>query len=528
VPGVPGSLARASFALLLPLAACGARTEIDGPGVVGRDAAPRDAAVPETGVADTGFPEASFPDASVPQMSYCAVGAGGSASPVAAVNAGGVVSFVDQAGNVTTPYTFPAALAQESRIYVDIVSRGDYVAAVAGDLPTTPGGGTTLSVALLRTDGHLLWSGSFTETIETCGQTPGLVGNADGLFVTSVWGCDQNLGVTFSPAGGTRWVAPYNVVGDPDPSGALVVLNDEGGSTEDFYWFDTNTQTFSPTIYYEVPGPSAAFYGPWLVYPTVAAQDGGPPSPHMWLETPHGRSLLPSGGDAWGDSYVYGLVTESSSSWAIATWGVGNTSLAQVFRVSPAGSPSPVLTLTPPPGTTLWNAVGDVSLGDNPTVDDDGNLFALFAPSSGGAQAYRMVGGQWQAVGEIMGGIASANLLEAGGTYVAAGTTLPEGPFEGPDGGSGVLVGDHVQVLRPATAASMTLPLSDWTNQTYPAYFVTQDGGCIAYFEGGFLTLADARTGTVHATTLMADVANQAVAWTNVPGDGQLYFSPVY
>jgi hypothetical protein len=511
---------------------CGARTEIDalaseasrdasrtdGPGASGSDAAPRDAAFPETGI----------PDAVVPQMSYCAVGASGGASPVAAVNAGGVVSFVDRAGNVTTPYTFPAPLAQESRLYVDIVSRGEYVAAVAGDLPTTPTGGTTLSVALLRTDGHLLWSGSFTETIETCGQTPGLVGNSEGLFVTSVWGCDQNLGVTFSPAGGTKWVAPYNVVGDPDATGALVVLNDEGSSTEDFYWFDTNTQTFSPTIYYEVPGPSAALFGPWLVYPTVAAQDGGAPSPHMWLETRRGRSLLPSGGDAWGDNYVYGLTIESSSSWAIATWGVGATSLAQVFRVSPGGTPSPTLTLTPPPGATFWNAASEEPLAGNPVVDDEGNLFALFRLANGGAQAYRTMNGEWQAVGEVMGGIASANLLEAGGTYISAGTTLPEGPFEGPDGGSGVLVGDHVQVLRPSAAASLTLPLADWTNQAYPAYFVTQDGGCIAYFAGGFLTLADARTGMLHTTTLMADVANEAVAWTNVPGDGQLYFSPLY
>jgi hypothetical protein len=523
-----GALGLLAFAGL----ACGARSELDdGPLSAHRDAtvlvdAPAEA-TPETDVLpEVGPSDAPLPDALVTPMSQCAIGPSGVSSPVAAVNAGGVVSFLDGRGNVTTPFTFSPVKSGSDRIYAEITSRGAYIAALVVDIPTTNEGTSNVAIALLDVTGRVLWSDAYTMPYEDCGGGASLVGNASGLFVASVASCTSyNLGVTFTPTSARSWTDGYVAAGDPDEQGALVVVKD-GSSTENYWWYSAKEQRFFPTIVVEELASQPAFYGPWLVYATVPPFDGGlPRTGTMWLETSAGRTAIASGGDAWGTGYVTGLSIANDGPSGVACWGTSAT-VAQTFDVLGGGQASAPLTLVPPQGTSIWPPGSGAAFDACPLVDSEGEPFQLFALPSLGAQLFRMKAQGWQELGAPMGHLFGASALESGGTFLIGATTIGGPPLLDPDAGTGVIAGDHVQVVRPSSGASVTVPLADWTNQTYPAYFMTKDGGCVAYFESGALTLVDARAGVAHTTSLTADTSNEdlALAWTNVPGDGQVYF----
>jgi hypothetical protein len=193
----------------------------------------------------------------------------------------------------------------------------------------------------------------------------------------------------------------------------------------------------------------------------------------------------------------------------------------QMARVSLAGTgASGPVALSPPAGTSIWN--GPSSNGC-PGVDSQGSALQVFVGQS--VQAYRASDlASWQPLGAPMGGVASAVAIESGGTYLIGGSTIGGPPWIA-GGGPGASLGAQLQVVRPSSHASVTLPAADWTNETYPGYLMTRDGGCVAYFENGALTLADARVGVVHATALTVDTSNVGVVvgWTNIPGDGQVW-----
>jgi hypothetical protein len=203
-------------------------------------------------------------------------------------------------------------------------------------------------------------------------------------------------------------------------------------------------------------------YGSSLLY-TIAS------GPTVWRETPAGRAPL-SQGNTWGVLANPSLTVANSAPWALACRSSSTQTL--LARVGLGGGPvATPFAVSAPPGASF------ISPGYVTTFDP------------------------------------------------ACPAASPGGTLNGPDGGAGVSLGAQMQVVRSGAAASLTLPPADWTNQTYPAYFMTYDGGCIAYFEGGALTVADARAGVIHTTRMTADTANDglAIGWTNIPGDGQIW-----
>jgi hypothetical protein len=236
-----------------------------------------------------------------------------------------------------------------------------------------------------------------------------------------------------------------------------------------------------------------------------------------WLESGSGRSAVWAG--PWDATDVPTMNAANDGPWATACW--NSTTGIQLARVSLAGTggSSPVV-LSPPAGTSLWS--GPTTNGC-PGVDTEGSAFQLFIGQS--VQAYRASDlASWQPLGAPMGGIASAVVVESGGTYLIGGGTISGPPWIA-GGGPGASLGTQLQVVRPSSQASVTLPGADWTNGTYPGYLMTQDGGCVAYFESGALALADARAGVVHPTALTIDTSRPdvLVGWTNIPGDGQVW-----
>jgi hypothetical protein len=261
----------------------------------------------------------------------------------------------------------------------------------------------------------------------------------------------------------------------------------------------------------------AALYGSSLLY-TIAS------GPTVWRETPAGRAPL-SQGNTWGVLANPSLTVANSAPWALACRSSSTQTL--LARVGLGGGPvATPFAVSAPPGASFISP-GYVTTFDPacPSVDGQGYGFQFFTTPTG-LQAFRTeTGTSWEALGAPMGQVTAIGAFEAGGTYLLGGSASPGGTLNGPDGGAGVSLGAQMQVVRSGAAASLTLPPADWTNQTYPAYFMTYDGGCIAYFEGGALTVADARAGVIHTTRMTADTANDglAIGWTNIPGDGQIW-----
>jgi hypothetical protein len=467
---------------------------------------------------DAGLPADAGPPPP-PPASFCAMGTSDASThttPVAAANVGGTVSFVDGRGVVTTPYVFPPKPDGMYRDYAPIASRGDYIAAaVADDGPSEGKASAILRVALLDLTGAVLFAASYTVPYQSWGPEVNLVGNGTGLFIFGV----NTAVVTFSPRGGVLFQKHYTPVADPDGAGRVLVLDDAGNSTQDYYWLDALRGTVTATRFlHSGPTAGAALYGPSLLYATSTP-------PTLWLETPLRRTSV-SQGNAWGAHDYPTLDVASSAPWALACWSSGNQMVASRIAWGSPGGPATMFQLSPPPGASFLDP-GYVTTEDPscPWIDAEGDSFQFFVVPDG-IQAFRTATGtQWEALGAPMGRISAVGAVESGGTYLLGGSSVAGPPFLGPDGGAGVSVGAQMQVIRPASGASVTLQPSDWTNQTYPAYLMTRDGGCIAYFESGALTLADARAGVVHTTALMADTANEGLflGWTNVPGDGQVW-----
>lgn len=509
-------LARVMIAAPLALG-CGARSSLD-------YAAPDASPLPSMGAHDAPSAadvfrssDAAPPPLKAPPPSHCVIGPTGSSATVAASNAGGVVSFVDERGTVTTPYTFTAAPPGIYRAYALIASRGNYIAAAVIDNGPTQSPGmpatSTVGVALLDGTGTVLFSGTYSVPVAADGPEASLVGNASGLFVLSA----TLGGVTFSPHGGKSWGNHYFAVADPDAAGVVLANDTSGNSTEDYNWFDANQLTATPTLFLTAgPTQGAAIYGTSLVYVTSAP-------PTAWIETPTGRTPV-SQGNGWGPTDAPALSIANSAAWALACWPSATSMSASDINL--LGGQSPVaFALSPPNGWSFLGPVYQAGFDPScPAVDTQGDAFQFFS-SATGIQAFRRENAEWSALGAPMGDISSLGAVESAGTYLLGGSVISGGPFLGPDGGAGVSLGAQMQVVRPASHASVTLPQSDWTNQTYPAYFMTEDGGCIAYFASGALTLADARLGVIHTTALTADTANDnlAIGWTNVPGEGQVW-----
>jgi hypothetical protein len=495
---------------LASLLACGARTSLYG-GPPTPDAAIVD--VSPGLVEASSSSDSSLPEPPPNRVSHCTVGPLGQRSPIAAVNAGGVVSFVTERGEVTTPYTFPSPASGTDRFGAYIVSRGQYVAASVVDLGGGSSGASTVSVAVLDQSGHVLLADTYsgTQTVAFGGEVA-LVGNASGLFVMT-----SGLGVTFSPTHAAHWTDPYLAYADPDEHGALLVNDQDGNSSQELYWFDAIGHTFAPTQFLTSgPNEGAAIYGTSIVYATTD------PSV-VWVETAQGRTAV-SQGDPWTQNEYPALMVANAAPWALACWGSGMTTFGARIPLTTAPAPTP-FALLPPPGASLWGPGEPVFSDPCPSVDTLGYAFQPFVTEPG-IQTFRTDDGtSWSPLGEPMGGIASTSTVESGGTYLIGGSTIAGPPLYGPDGGAGVVSGAHMQLVRPATQVSVALAPADWTNQTYPAYFMTEDGGCVAYFVNGALTLADAKTGIVHTTSLTADTANDslAIGWTNIPGDGEIW-----
>jgi hypothetical protein len=484
---------------------CGARTALD----------------LESPAVDSGLDAPSSPaDAALPPpplLSHCALGPDGSSSPIAVANVGGSVSFVDERGVVTTPHVFTPAPGGMYRDYALVESRGAYVAAaVVDDGPTQGMTPSIVQVALIDGTGSLLFANTYRMPYESWGNQATLVGNASGLFVLTVTAGSFTLGVTFSAHAAKSFTDGYQAVGDPDEAGALLV-NKNGNSSDAYYWLDTVRQTFTPTRFLSAGATSgAALYGTSLAYLTSSP-------PTLWLETATARAHV-SRGNAWGPMAYPSLGTANAGPWALACWPSTTSTLATRFNLAggPAAAPWVV---SPPPGGSFLDPGPSSFDPACPSVDVEGDGFQVFSGSAG-IQVYRAEeGSPWEPVGAPMGRISMANAAESGGTYLIGGSTVGGPPLLGPDGGAGVSLGPQMQVVRTSAHASVTLPPSDWTNQSYPAYAMTQDGGCIAYFEGGALTVADAREGAIHTTSLMADTSNDelSLGWSNVPGDGQIW-----
>jgi hypothetical protein len=506
-----------SIVLAPLLAACGARSALEVPVVVsdGADAASTTSTSASSNA--SGFGDASV-DAAPPPVpnTACAVGPSGVASPIAAVNAGGVVSFVDGQNRVTTPYTFPPTPAGMDREYALIASRGGYVAAAisdvdAGDDALLPS--VVLRVVLLEIGGGVVFSGEYTLPYQADGAAASLVGNASGLFVFSL----NAGGVTFSPRGGKGWPDTYLGIGDPDDAGRLLVVDTNSNSSEDYYWFDTARQTFTPTLFLSSgPTAGAAIYGDALAYVTSKPAT-------VWVETASGRTAV-SQGNAWQPEDYPSLNVANGAAWGVACWGSA-TSLLATFDLS--GGPSGVpFTVVAPAGETLLNP-GYVTTFDStcPYIDSAGRPYEFFEGPRGLALFATTDGTNWDSVGSTIAGVSTVAATESGGTYLIGGSAIAGPPFLGPDGGAGVSVGPQLQVVRPVSGAHVTLPQADWTNQTYPSYVMTGDGHCVAYFENGALTIADAVESTIHTTALTADTANDSLSlgWTNIPGDHEVW-----
>jgi hypothetical protein len=466
------SLQTSLFAtLLLALAGCAGNVDIAAPGPT-----PSPAPTPSVPVDPPAKPPA-------PQSISC--GLGDSKDPTRVVLAwahGADLTFTRADGSSFVAHTFPLAASADPAAapVVQLAARGDFVAATA----TSYAEGAMVSEAvLLDRSGKVLWS-------ET---------RSDEAFTALYLGEEGALAVgVSSPTGSTIVVGPAGKIGEFAEQSPLSAPT-KGGRVAVQHNFSVYA---SPT--YGWLDPASGVVGSFA-YPTdqsyPMAVEGG--IAYVIPDVNQGGSIFVTEGDTVSG---FELKAEGVSLGAPARHGFqvlqsqwGDPGSAK-WRAQPGAQPAPI-TL---PGLTVFGAM----YYEGMRAGDMGELLAPMRDTHLGG-LYRSVdlGATWEIVGPSFAGITDLPFVQRGGTYVLQASDVagyfPMDPWDPPAAGGPAPehTGPANELVRPADGVARALPA------TAQLFVLSEEGGCLAYQDGGHLFAG----GVVSGKTV--DLGETAAQW---------------
>ena len=398
-----------------------------------------------------------------PQSISC--GLGDSKDPtrvVLAWTSGADLQLTRADGSSFVAHTFPTTGSADPAAapVVQLAARGDFVAAIA----TANSEGTMVSEAvLLDHSGEVLWS----EVRSDEAFNRIYLGDDGALAV----GVGSNLGSTIvvGPGGKIGEFAEELPLSAPTKGGRVAVQH--------------NFSVYAPATYGwldPASGNVGSFaYAADQTYPM--AVEGG--IAYVIPDVKQGGSIFVTEGDTVSG---FELGAENASLGAAASHGFlviqsqwGDPGSAK-WRAQPGAQPAPI-TL---PGLTAFGQMyyegmraGD--LGELLTPMRDKHLGGL----------YRSVdlGATWQIVGPSFAEITDLSFVQRGGTYVLQANDMPGyfpmDPWEAPAAGGPAPEhkGPASELVRPSDGIARALP------DTAQAFVLSEEGGCLAYQDGGHL-----------------------------------------
>lgn len=361
----------------------------------------------------------------------------------------------------------------------DVIARGDRVAAFAyirplGESEATP----FIEVVVLDLSGSTTFYGRYDVDPPGWGADYRVAGNANHLFVFTLFEGDTGLGVVVSDEQTYTFEKRMGARSDPDASGRMVVWNEDSNSTADLHFFDTAEGTFTPSQYISTFPSEEIASSPGIVASGLLYLMRNPN--RLVFEDASGRSELPV--DIKLDSPGYatpGYVT--SGGYLDFMLGGTNEANARYLMTHFATGLTRQFQLVLPPGLAspgdYWNP---------PPVDASGRLLiSLFNEEI--IQLHATEDGQsWEPLGQpTILGSQIVKINERGNTVIYQGAGNPVSNTSsswvsqliGPEGGEGV------ELLRQDVSAP--------DNPLYAEDEISDDGRCVAYFKNGTLNVVE-------------------------------------
>ncbi|MBK8257195.1 MAG: hypothetical protein IPK82_31545 [Polyangiaceae bacterium] len=387
----------------------------------------------------------------------------------------------------------------------DVIARGDRVAAFAYVRPLDAMSSTSpyVETVVLDMDGMPISHGQYNVDPPNWGADYQLVGNANGLFVFTMFEGDTGFGVVAAEADVYTFDDLYAARTDPDSQGNMVVWKVGSNSTGDLHFFNTQAKTFTPSEFladntYKDIASTPTFWGSGLLYLM------GNPN-RLIFEDAAGRHEISLNVDlllpGWASA---GYIT--SNGHAMFALGGANEVNARYLTTHFATGEFREFSLVVPSGFATpggyWNA---------PSVDASGRaLFPLYNNQL--SQLHATADGQlWQPLGVPTAlGDQQPSILERAATIVYDGSGPPEGAP------SNAWVG---QILGPGEGESALLIRAEpgAPNNPYGAEDeLSGDGRCLAYFRNGSLTIVEIPGYNVTDLGLTTDLYEAEMAWIPV------------
>jgi hypothetical protein len=462
---------RFALALLLAVAACGSRTQLDVP-----HGAP-------DGGACASFPPIP-PVATRPIGEACAFG-GGPAFPALAAVAGQELLLLSSQGVFTDLFHFSVAPTVAQRV----VARGDYVGALVTGLQNDA---LSAELVVVETDGTVL-----VDDHETSPQGSyfTVAGNAGGTFAFSAFG---NVwlaarGTLLGPFDGATlpWLAP-----DPDANGRELVLPQDT-SHGVYAWLDPCTRSVTPAVL--VNG------SPWRGGLFGLSKNGQPS-----MESAEGVVALPTP-SLGGDAFPWAFTQAGVAMIAVPPPPSGLTASLVTLDVTTSVTHAATLAYPPglqPAGGAFLSEVGDSNDPAGFGVDSAGRVTMFLWDAKHVAHLYvTKNGADWTPIGDAVTADPmfepsySLQYAEAAGTFVVQG----DAPMQG----------RVWHVVRPAANVDVAIGGQG---------LIASDGGCVAALVTPTrLDVVQATTGTVTSLTLPVAANPQTWASTWMTGDDALW-----
>lgn len=387
----------------------------------------------------------------------------------------------------------------------DVIARGDRVAAFAyvRPLDAMSSASPYVETVVLDMEGQPVSHGQYNVDPPNWGAEYQVVGNANGLFVFTMFEGDTGLGVVADETEVYTFSDLYAGRTDPDGQATMVVWKVGSNSSADLHFFNTQTKSFKPSEFaaddtYKDIASTPAFLGTGLLYLMRNPN-------RLVFEDAAGRHEVPLNVELMDPGWASAGYVSSGGHVMFALGGT-NASNARYLTTHFATGEAGEFTLTAPSGFAApgdyWNA---------PAVDTFGRALMYLANDKVGQLHATSNGKDWQPLGKSTAvGFQGVSILERGGTVVFDGSGPPiDAPPDawvaqiiGPEGGDGALL-----VRQEVGAPDNPYGAEDE---------LSADGRCFAYFRNGSLSMVEVPGYTVTDLGLTTDLYEAEMAWIPV------------
>ena len=416
-----------------------------------------------------------------------------------------IVALPDN-GPISVRHEFFPDIKNELRIIRGaLLSRGEYIAAAlatrAIDAPT--GSPAKLSVVILERNGGLLHEFEIDVTYENWGQSLELVGDYRGIFAVGYrFGDDIGTEVFTSAGFRSGKLEGYLPLTNPDERGYLAVQDERDSPNRPVYWLDPCTLERTAA-----KRNGVSFGGSMQLRTELAYMDAVTNEMVLESEREEVRTKIGLDPAYWIDAHPEGYVL------------FGTSDPAKLVVVHPRTGSKQEFTIELPAGLRRYDAIsgpGFDGAAREIHVTSEGGLSLPLRDDTRGRLYVTQNGSNWSAVGLPIGEVYRAYSANARGNYLHFGSdfavSLP--PWNPPAAGEKRIDGTSLQ-FAGADGESMELGASNsrW-------YHLTNDGGCVAYAQGGSIIRGNYPNKTMQ-TFQLTDDSNWALnaLFTWVDGD---------